>query len=247
MKSSIEDVVAIILVGGLGTRLRTVIDDLPKPMASIDGEPFLTYQLAILRDAGIKKVVFASGYMADVIESYFGSSWNEISLQYSREDEPLGTGGAIINATKKFGLNATTIVMNGDTFFPVNFEGMLLYHLDKRADVTIAMFESAEDTRYSMFKVDSSGLIIWKGSAHGEFYSGGIYLFSSQMMKDLGDMTVKPLSFEADLTPEFFRLGRRVFAYVASCPFIDIGVPNDYRKAEEIILPYFKDFTQRPL
>ena len=94
------DIPVIILAGGLGTRLRSVVEDVPKPMAPINGRPFLEYQLAYLKNQGVSSVIFAVGYMADVIERHFGAQWQSINVSYSREECPLGTGGGLIKACR---------------------------------------------------------------------------------------------------------------------------------------------------
>src|SRR5690606_36931271 len=107
---------AIVLAGGFGTRLREVVADLPKPMAPVAGRPFLAWLLDSLAVAGLRKVVLATGYMADTIEQFAGASWNGMALAYSREEEPLGTGGAVRLALGQVDPGMGVHVVNGDTF-----------------------------------------------------------------------------------------------------------------------------------
>ena len=119
---------AILLCGGMGTRLRSVVADRPKPMADICGKPFLQYLLEMLRDKGITEVIFALGYMGEMIEEYFqdGSAFG-LKITYSYEEEPLGTGGAIRNALPKI-LEEEVLVLNADTYFPMDYQGLLRFH-----------------------------------------------------------------------------------------------------------------------
>ncbi|MBO7522674.1 MAG: NTP transferase domain-containing protein, partial [Bacteroidales bacterium] len=118
---------AIILAGGLGTRLRDTVPDLPKPMAPINGEPFLEYQLSWLSKYDIKKIVLSTGFMADKISSYFGDEYNGIPLEYSIETTPLGTGGAIAYSMQKTA-GKDILIINGDTWFPINIRDFLSFH-----------------------------------------------------------------------------------------------------------------------
>ena len=129
---------AILLCGGMGTRLRSVVSDRPKPMADICGKPFLQYLLEMLRDKGITEVIFALGYMGEMIEEYFqdGSAFG-LKIAYSYEEEPLGTGGAIRNALPKI-LEEEVLVLNADTYFPMDYQGLYHFHQENDGDFSLA-------------------------------------------------------------------------------------------------------------
>ena len=230
-----HDLTAIILVGGLGKRLRSVVSDVPKPMASVNGRPFLEHQLAFLAQSGVTKVIFAVGYMANIVERHFGKSWNGIQILYSREKKPLGTGGAMIKAARLVGDGTSALIMNGDTYFPVSLTKMLHDHITTNASISIAMFESTEPGRYSPFGVAANMQIVTASDESSRLKSGGVYIFSSDMVANLSKRQVVKTSFETDLTPAFLIENITMTAYLEHCPFVDIGVPSDYVKAGKII------------
>jgi D-glycero-alpha-D-manno-heptose 1-phosphate guanylyltransferase len=221
----------IILAGGLGTRLRSIVNDVPKPMAPIHGRPFLEYQLAHLKDQGVRNVTLAVGYMADVIEEHFGAQWHSIIVNYSREENPLGTGGALIEACKFLPKNTSVFVLNGDTYFPASLKQMYCNHVDRGASVSIAVFKTDEEQRYSSFEVDEVGRLLRQARGFSPYKSAGIYLLSASVVDELRILPVEKTSFEEKIMNDFWSKGERLFAYIEDCPFIDIGVPDDYRRA----------------
>ena len=122
---------AIILAGGLGTRLKPLTDTIPKPMVSIGSKPFLTYLLDYLIDEGIHKVVLSVSYKHEAITSYFGEKYKSVTIEYSIENEPLGTGGAIKYALKKTETE-NILILNGDTFFRIPLQTMMEFHLSRQ-------------------------------------------------------------------------------------------------------------------
>jgi len=234
----IEHSTVIILAGGFGTRLRTVVKDVPKPMAPINGRPFLEFQLSFLEQSGVQNVLIATGYKADVIRDYFGHAFRSLTLRYSHEDEPLGTGGGLIKAAGSVNPLEPLFVMNGDTFFPISLTDMLGSHQVNKAGITIAMMKTNERGRYSAFDVASNGRLSLGSDSALVHKSGGIYLFSPEMVSDLQARRVERLSFEDDLTPMFLGADLRLFAYIADVPFIDIGLPDDYHRAGLVIGQY---------
>ena len=151
---------AILLCGGMGTRLRSVVADRPKPMADICGKPFLRYLLEMLRDKGITGVIFALGYMGEMIEEYFqdGSTLG-LKIAYSYEEEPLGTGGAIRNALPKI-LEEEVLVLNADTYFPMDYEGLLHFHQENAGDFSLATRAVEDISRYGAIRRDAAGRIL---------------------------------------------------------------------------------------
>lgn len=151
---------AILLCGGMGTRLRSVVADRPKPMADICGKPFLQYLLEMLRDKGITEVIFALGYMGEMIEEYFhdGSAFG-LKIAYSYEKEPLGTGGAIRNALPKI-LEEEVLVLNADTYFPMDYQGLLRFHQENDGDFSLATRAVPDISRYGAVRRDAAGRIL---------------------------------------------------------------------------------------
>jgi len=235
MTQDIKDITAIILAGGLGTRLRSAVSDVPKPMAPINNRPFLEYQLDHLQQAGVKKVILAIGYMAESIQHHFGNQWQDIQINYSQEEAPLGTGGAIIKAIKMMADDDLVFVMNGDTYFPISLTNMLKHHQSKKASISIAMFESEDIDRYSPFNITKDMRITSKDHGAINLKSGGIYIFSQDIVHCLRNMPIQKTSFETELTPRFLAENRSMIAYTEPCYFIDIGIPDDYIRAAEYI------------
>ena len=238
MIHKIQHSTIIILAGGFGTRLRTVVQDVPKPMAPINGRPFLEFQLSFLEQSDIQNVVISTGYKADVIRDHFGHAFRSLTLRYSHEDEPLGTGGGLIKAVGLVNPNEPLFVMNGDTFFPICLNKMMISHQGNKADITIAMVKTKERGRYSPFDVAPNGSLSIGSDAASVHKSGGIYLFSPEMVSNLQARRVERLSFEDDLTPMFISADLRLFAFITDEPFIDIGVPDDYHRAGLVIDQY---------
>ena len=231
----LESLAVIILVGGLGTRLRKVVPDLPKPMAPINGRPFLEYQLEYLQRWGVREVILAVGYKADSIKQHFGRHWNGINIAYSDEERALGTGGAIVKAVRMVSARRGLLVMNGDTYFPISIEEMINHHNYSNASVSIAMFESEETGRYSAFRVDTQMKITDINDHKSCLKSGGIYIFSPEIVDDFKKKRVQKLSFETDIIPTLFAELKTMVSFRESCFFIDIGLPDDYARAEEIL------------
>src|SRR5258706_8386355 len=129
---------AIILAGGFGTRLQSVVKDLPKPMAPVAGKPFLEYLLQYLSVQGIEKSILSVGYKWETIKNYFGDSFGEMKLEYSVEKEPLGTGGAILKAVQSFN-EKEFFILNGDSFFSISLPELNTRHNNKNANLSIAL------------------------------------------------------------------------------------------------------------
>ena len=222
---------AIVLAGGFGTRLRQVISDVPKPMAPMDekGTPFLAFVLDMLAEQGITHVVLSVGYLASVIQEYFGASYNGMRLSYVQEDSPLGTGGAVKKALKACQRDVV-FVLNGDTYFDVDLAAMKKEHLRSKADFTLAAREMHDFDRYGALEIDKHGRILRFGEKKycvDGFINGGVYCLQRNL---LDDVQPEVFSLEKDfLEKEMEQV--RVQAYPSAGYFIDIGIPEDYQKA----------------
>ena len=222
---------AIILAGGFGTRLRKLNLDVPKPMVPLGEYPFLFYLLSWLEKNGITRVILSVGYKWEIIKEYFGTSFRDIELDYSVEDEPLGTGGAIKKALE-YCEEELVWVINGDTFFEVDLIDMQDFHIQKDNDFTLSA-RSVEDTsRYGQLLLDEQNRIVGFGEKAEKgpgLINGGIYLLGIDFFKD--KTPGQKFSFEKDILEKY--VAKEEFgAYISSQYFIDIGTPEDYRKAK---------------
>jgi D-glycero-alpha-D-manno-heptose 1-phosphate guanylyltransferase len=229
---------AVVLAGGYGTRLKSVISELPKPMAPVQGKPFLEYILNWLLSYDVKEVVLAVGYRSDTITSYFGNVWNGVSIKYSCEEELLGTGGGIKQAASFMHLerDSSILVTNGDTFYPVNLFAMREFHQKNESDLTLALKPMTDFERYGSVNIEpSNGEILRfreKEFCREGYVNGGVYLINSQtLMKE----KLRVFSFENFMEQNVGNI--KMHGYVDSSYFIDIGIPEDYSKAEkELVL-----------
>lgn len=222
---------AIILAGGFGTRLQSVVKDMPKPMAPVNGKPFLYWLLQYCSKQGIRKVVLSVGFKGEVIEKYFGSQFQNISIRYCKEEEPLGTGGAI-----KVALDYTkahkVFVLNGDTFFGIDLEKFFDLHLKSCSSLSIALKEMENFNRYGVVKIDSSNVITGfdeKRFVERGNINGGIYIIHRGLFSDR--VFPKKFSFEKDILEKSF-YGKHIHGFVFHDYFIDIGIPDDYKRAQ---------------
>ena len=226
---------AIILAGGLGTRLRGIIRDIPKPMAPINNKPFLTFVLDFLNKNRIKKAVLSVGYKKEKIIDYYGEVYKDMELFYSIEKEPLGTGGAVLKALKQIS-GEKFFLLNGDTLFDVELNKLNEFHKKKKADLTIAMKKlDKRETRYGNILLNDEGRVIGFEEKKGESYliNGGIYIINKSFL--LGKELPEKFSFEKDVLQRFFKnslfYGKSFDSY-----FIDIGVPSDYERAKKELI-----------
>ena len=227
---------AILLCGGMGTRLRSVVSDRPKPMADICGKPFLQYLLEMLRDKGITEVIFALGYMGEMIEEYFqdGSAFG-LKIAYSYEEEPLGTGGAIRNALPKI-MEEEVLVLNADTYFPMDYQGLYHFHQENDGDFSLATRAVPDISRYGAVRRDAAGRILaWNEKlSEGENsralpgeINGGIYVMKKSLIAEIPE---GKQSLEQDCIPKWLSEGKRIFGLPFEGYFMDIGIPKDYQQ-----------------
>jgi D-glycero-alpha-D-manno-heptose 1-phosphate guanylyltransferase len=225
---------AIVLAGGLGTRLSGITGDIPKPMAKVGARPFLEYLLDYLVEQGIEQAVLAVSHKWEVIREHFGDAYRGMTLNYSVEAEPLGTGGAIRQALETIS-DDEIIVLNGDTLFHVDLEAMAATHRRGKVLLTIALKQVADCGRFGRVKVTDGGVItefLEKSTSEPGWINGGIYMLNRRLLDDF-PMPVK-FSFEQDLLePNIDRI--HPVAFQANAYFIDMGVPDDYDRAQSEI------------
>jgi D-glycero-alpha-D-manno-heptose 1-phosphate guanylyltransferase len=223
---------AIILAGGFGTRLQSVVPDLPKPMAAIQGRPFLAILLDALITAGFTSAILAVGYRYEAIRDYFGETYNSLSLAYSIETEPLGTGGAIALALKQIA-GSQCFVVNGDTFLELDYQAMLANHLEERSILTVAVHEVPDANRYGALDIEENRILGFfeKGSSGPGIINGGVYVLSTDLFSRYDFPTA--FSFETDLLMVHVH-ELKPLAFPTAGFFIDIGVPEDYHRAQNL-------------
>lgn len=236
---------AIVLAGGLGSRLRAAVPDLPKPMAPIHGRPFLEYLLDYWAGQGVSRFVLSVGYKRDIIEEHFATRYKGTEVDYAVEDQPLGTGGGLLLALKHLHRTGPFLIMNGDTFFEVDLAPMRRYHQERRAELTIALREVEANSRYGGVGIDKEGKITtFDNHARTEdraLINGGVYLAEKSVFAGMALESDAPVSIEDQLYPRMLAAGRRLYGFLSSGRFIDIGVPEDYQRAAGILAADIKN------
>lgn len=230
---------AVILAGGMGTRLRSVVRQVPKPMADINGRPFLSYILHNLTTCGVGRVFLSVGYMHEVIEGYFGKRYEGLDLEYVVEDKPLGTGGAIKTALKRAG-GGEIIVLNGDTFFAIDLLEMLDVHRSLHPLLTMAIKPLKNIDRYGTVIIQGGLVKSFEEKTHKEhgYINGGVYIVDGEILEYLEEHE-ESFSFETDFLQKRID-GIRCASYISDAYFIDIGVPDDYMRAQVELRKYWK-------
>ena len=224
----LDNIDVAILVGGLGTRLRGVVDDVPKPLAPVLGRHFLFYLLDMLALRGARSVTLCSGYMASFVKEKSGTEWLGMPIHHSVENEPMGTGGALALA-RKYLRSERVLVLNGDTWLEPDFEAFA--DSAENSDFCIAGASVPDASRYGMLEWDASGRLVAftekNQSGTPGTINAGIYLITQKL---LASLPVEPLSLERQVLPGL-TLERRVKVFPTDSPFLDIGIPEDYAAA----------------
>jgi len=222
---------AIILAGGLGTRLRDVVSGVPKSMAPVNNRPFLEYLLDYLINQGISSVVLSVGYRHEIISGHFGDRYRNLSIQYAVENEPLGTGGGIRLAMWKV-TGPKALVMNGDSLFRVNYRELLEYHLKKNADATLALRKMDDTGRYGRVVMNRTRRITGFGEKSPDagpgYINGGVYVVGKHFLME--PEFRGRFSIEKDCFERYYH-SSRMFGFPSGGYFLDIGIPEDYKKA----------------
>lgn len=229
---------AIILAGGLGTRLRSVIPDLPKCMAPVAGRPFISYVTDYFRRQGIEKFVFALGYKSEAFEDFLRTEFppGDATYRLSVEKEPLGTGGAIRLACQQVS-ERNVLVLNGDTFFGIRLGELASFHHQKAAHCTLCLKPMQNFDRYGVVELGPEQAIL--DFREKQFYpegliNGGVYALDAERFRTEG--LPEKFSFEKDWLEKFYDI-RRMAGLVQDEYFIDIGIPEDYERAQ-LELPF---------
>lgn len=222
---------AIILAGGLGTRLRSVVPDLPKCMAPVNGKPFLTYVINHLQSQGIEHFIFSLGYKSDAIVDFLAKDFPSLFFKTSIEEEPLGTGGAVKKACG-IAKDKCVLVANGDTLFKINVDKIAGVHCLSGASCSLSLKPMKNFDRYGVVEIDNHCVI--QSFKEKKFYesgliNGGVYALHTH--KFLEENLPEKFSFETEYLEKYYHK-RRMFGVVQDEYFIDIGIPEDFERAQ---------------
>jgi len=227
-----------VLAGGLGTRLRSVVPELPKPMAPVAGRPFLEILLGSLQRKGVTRVVLSVGHRADAIVTHFAGGFRGLEIEPVLEHEPLGTGGAVRLALSHC-RNDPVLVLNGDTFLDLDLDALRACWQADRAPVVVAR-EVADTARFGRLLIEDDRILRFaeKGLPGPGLINAGAYLLPRDLLE--GFEPGQAFSLESDFfAPEAPR--RLLRAHRSRGLFIDIGVPEDYARAQQLLAPYAGD------
>ena len=223
---------AIILAGGLGTRLRSVVADVPKCMAPINNIPFISFIITYLQNEGVEKFIFSLGYKSEIVINFLDEKFTPLNKKYSIETEPLGTGGAIKKACEHATDNEV-IVVNADTIFNVNLSTLLYFHKENKASCTLALKELQNFDRYGIVELNTNHSIFKfkeKQFCTVGNINGGVYILN--VTDFLSKELPTKFSFEKDYLEKYV-IENRFYGSTFENYFIDIGIPQDYKKFEE--------------
>jgi NDP-sugar pyrophosphorylase family protein len=238
---------ALILAGGLGTRLRSIVNDRPKPMARVGNKPFLEYLLEFLKIYQINELIFCIGYMSQNIREYFGdgSLWS-VKIDYSVENDLLGTGGAIKNA-ESF-LDGTFLTLNGDSFFEINLDELLQFHNEKKMEIeggfflgTVALTKVQHAQNFGSVILDQDNRILQfsekeerKATDGISLVNAGIYVLEPVILNNIP--VSQKASIESEIFPSLLEAGYYLGGFLTDGVFVDIGTPEGYGRFRDFIL-----------
>ena len=241
--------VAILLVGGFGTRLMPLTKNTPKPMLTVAGVPVTEHQLAMAKAAGITEIVLATSYLSEVFIPYFGdgSQWG-MKIKYAVEKEPLGTGGAIRNAAKLLDTNESVVILNGDVLSSHNLSEQIRQHELHDADVTLHLTQVEDARAFGCVPTDSNGRVTaflekMENPITNQI-NAGCYVFNPRVISTIPLDTV--VSVERETFPQLVAQGASVFGYVENAYWLDIGTPRALLKASIDIVQRSGDFLAMP-
>jgi D-glycero-alpha-D-manno-heptose 1-phosphate guanylyltransferase len=229
---NLSDATAVILAGGVGTRLRSMVPDRPKVLAQVRGRPFLTYLLDQLADFGIRRVVLCTGWMGDLVRSTLGDAYGEIRLTYSHEASPSGTAGALRLAFPLFD-TYPLLVMNGDSICRADLQAFWMWHGARDAQGTLLLAQVSDVGRYGSVRMSEEDVVLGfeeKGETGPGWINAGIYLLTRAFVEAIP--AEGPVSLEHEVFPVW--VGRGLFGYRSGAvQFLDIGTPASYARAAQ--------------
>lgn len=242
---------AILLVGGKGTRLAPLTNQIPKPMLKVAGKPVTEHQIVKAREAGIREIVLATSYMAEVFQPYFGDgSRFGISITYAVEDTALGTGGAIANAAQMLSLSEdeSIVIFNGDVLSGHNLEEQMFQHQEKRADVTLFLTEVNDARAYGCVPLDEAGRVLEflekMDNPKANTINAGCYIFNKNAINEIPLQEI--VSVERDIFPKLLQNSFALYGYCDAHYWIDMGTPQSFLQASRdlILNPHLSKATE---
>jgi NDP-sugar pyrophosphorylase family protein len=231
---------AVILAGGLGTRLRSVVADQPKVLAPVLGRPFITYLLDQVAQAGIRGVVLCTGYLGEQVQAALGNNYGPLNLVYSQETELMGTAGALRLALPLLKTDPV-LVLNGDSYCEADLPAFYHQHQAVKANASLLLVYLSDTRRYGRVDIDEDGRVLRfeeKGQSTSGWINAGIYLLSRVFLQAIP--TGRVVSLEKEVFPAW--LGRGLYGFSSRLAdsrerFLDIGIPEDYAAAEQFFHP----------
>jgi D-glycero-alpha-D-manno-heptose 1-phosphate guanylyltransferase len=244
MPSDFSQVIAVILAGGFGTRVKHLLPQIPKPMASVADKPFVEWTIRYLRSQGIEQVILSTGYLAEVIENYFATQpIEDVKVECCRENTALGTAGGFVNVVQKSQhCPPAWLVTNGDSLSFANLEPLLAYLEDKTVAGVIVGLSLTDASRYGSLVSDGEGnLISFAEKKPGAgVVNAGVYLLRHSLVAQFPQKT--PLSFEQEVFPELLTRGIKFKVHLVEAPFLDIGTPESLAQAGDFMLNNYSSF-----
>ncbi len=233
MAHDLSDVPALILTGGLGTRLRSVLPELSKNLAPVAGRPFLCYLLDRLEAAGVRRVVLCTGYRADQVEQAFGNRYGGMTISYSREEEPLGTGGALRHALSQVD-EGLVLALNGDSYVHCDLRAFFAWHQEHDFAGSLLLTLVPDAARFGTVTVDEAGAVRSfeekRGVPGAGLINAGVYLLARRLLDELPP---GPVSLEKQAFPAWAQNG--LGGYRTRAAFLDIGTPESLARAESFL------------
>jgi D-glycero-alpha-D-manno-heptose 1-phosphate guanylyltransferase len=230
MENKVSKVTPLILCGGYGTRLKSVLQNSPKSLALVSGRPFLSFLLDQISGAGFSKVILCTGYKTEDIEAVFGTRYNRLVLKYSRESKPLGTGGALRLASSIVD-SEWMLVMNGDSYLRTDLKAYVHWHFEHDAAASLLLARVSDSSRYGRVETNRENRVVSfseKEAMQGEgWINAGIYLIRRSVFMNISEGM--HCSLEKDLMPRLLKEG--LHGVRSTGDFIDIGTPESYRLA----------------
>jgi D-glycero-alpha-D-manno-heptose 1-phosphate guanylyltransferase len=229
---------AIILAGGKGMRLRAEVPGLPKPLAPVAGRPFLEHQMAYWVSQGVNRFILSVGYKAEMITGSVGNRFRDAEVVYAIEDQPLGTGGALLYAREQLKRNLPFLVVNGDTFFDLPLSDLTRFHEEKASGWTLGLFPTKDTKRYLGVTLDDDGRLIslvTRLVQNEVWANGGVYMISPGVLDLVAGRFNGEVSLEGEIIPALMELKSPIYGIRHNGRFIDIGIPDDYRRAVDVL------------
>jgi NDP-sugar pyrophosphorylase family protein len=231
MSTDLANLVAVVLAGGQGTRLRSVLADVPKVIAPVRGRPFLAWLLSRLAAAGLRRAVISTGYRAEQVEAALGSRCGNLELIYSQETSPLGTAGAL-RAALPYVTGDQILAMNGDSYWRADLAGLFQFQGAHRAAATLLLAHMPDTGRYGRVSFADDGQVTQfaekQDSAGPGWINAGVYLIETARIHEIP--TGRAVSIEREMFPAW--IGRGLYGYPGADRFLDIGTPESYAQAD---------------